>query len=62
MRILSPSLVALVAVFTNSFCYAQQKQSFNLQQLLKENKLVKFSKTLNSLDAVINNFLSNHIS
>ena len=42
--------ISLVTLCISSVSFAQQKQSFNLQQLLKENKLVSFGRTLNSLD------------
>lgn len=44
------SSLLLIAFAMTSFCHAQQKQSFNLQQLLKENKLIDFKKTLKMVD------------
>jgi hypothetical protein len=43
-------MISTAAICISSVSYTQKKQSFDLQQLLKENKFINFSKTLSSLD------------
>jgi hypothetical protein len=50
MRNLYFSSLTLLAICIVSFCFGQQSQSFNLQQPLKENKLLSFGKSLGILD------------
>ena len=42
----NPVLISLLFVFATSFFCHGQKQSFNLQQLLKEKKLITFGSNV----------------